>query len=104
MDHLLSALKNGEIEAAALKPCALEASNDRLNEIKVLNEKFSPKNHCSVSSEGYPNLQFMAVNGAPAELRDLLTGTLKTVYSGKGGATWSDPVSLLPVKHLRSTK
>ncbi len=100
MDHLLSALKNGEIEAAALKPCALEASNDRLNEIKVLNEKFSPKNHCSVSSEGYPNLQFMAVNGAPAELRDLLTGTLKTLYSGKGGATWSDPVSLLPVKHL----
>ena len=100
LDNLLAALKNGEIDAAALQPCALEESKDHQNDIRVLNEKFSPKNRCSISSEGYPDLQFMALNGAPEELRNLVSATLKTVYSGNGGSTWSDPVSLLPVKHL----
>lgn len=99
-ERLISALKVGEIGAAALPPCELESMKLPLGGIRVVNEKFSSKGHCSVSSEGYPNLQFMAIIGTPRELRSLVSSTLKTIYTEKGNATWTDPVSLLPVRHL----
>ncbi len=104
MDHIIDAVRRGDVDAGVVRACLLEqmVGSGQIEplEFRVLAKRTEPGFACGLSTPLYPNWPIAVTRQTDPLLAKAVARALLTMPDGENGVSWSVPADYQPVHDL----